>query len=61
MLTWPRGGSMPLVALEICEEVSDGIRAESVELRRPWVLMDSRSASQSRCSGSLAIASRSFL
>ncbi|VFS25681.1 Uncharacterised protein [Serratia liquefaciens] len=38
---------MPLVALEICDEVSDGISAESVELRRPWVLMDSRNASQS--------------
>ncbi len=30
-----RGGSMPLVALEIWDDVSDGISADSVELRRP--------------------------
>ena len=30
---------MPLVALLICEEVSDGINADSVELRKPCVLI----------------------
>ena len=30
---------MPLVALAIWLEVSDGIKAVKVELRRPWVLI----------------------
>ena len=42
---------MPLVALEIWLEVSLGIRAVRVELRRPTVLISSRRVSQSRCTG----------
>src|SRR5690606_21112925 len=56
-VTRPRGGSMPLVALEIWLEVSEGISEDRVELRRPWATMSARRASQSRCSGSEQIAS----
>ena len=37
ILTRPRGGSIPLVALEIWLDVSDGISAVRVELRKPCV------------------------
>ncbi|SUA23890.1 Uncharacterised protein [Neisseria gonorrhoeae] len=46
-VTNPRGGSMPLVALAICELVSDGMSAVRVELRRPYLTMSARRLSQS--------------
>ena len=46
MDTKPLGGSIPLVELEICEELSQGIRAVKVEFLRPLDTISFRNLSQ---------------
>jgi len=57
----PRGGSIPLVAFDTTELLSDGICADSVECLRPCSKMDALSDSQSYCSAMEEISSTSFL
>jgi hypothetical protein len=47
VVTKARGGSMPLVEFEICDELSQGINAVRVEFLKPSFLIFLRSPSQS--------------